>query len=604
MGAVFEALSIKLNAIKKEKEVTPTPVVAPSSTAASDVSSFRDRVRAVAGAAAAGAVGQSATPAPAGRSANRTVAAAVAAAANAAEAAAVGQPTTPEANAFRERLRAVADAAAGGRSANGTVAAAVAAALPEIKEKFIPPPLLSDIEELRKKKDSARETIIKDAEKKIDPSFERELQNFINDEPIILFNSEYIVDNKFVGVLVVWEDYRNASHYEVFKRNVFDSEPEFERVLFLDKQSLANERKYFEEYIINVLGFDALSFENIYVFFDDVVKQDRIYEYKIAASTVPSKASEIDYDLLLERSGFLPEQFIDRSSNLISVALTYLGDARLAWLISLVNETIPYFGATSSGASGPIELVRFGVGSSGTIPIPNNIVLIEKIILESISLFGVKNTIKHLLEVLGGASSVFIDSFVDAIDEVKNVFSPKLFGDALQKKIPAFKLLLNLASSFSLDVQKIIPVSLPVESGNISITSVANLTVAFDFLNRTIISIQYSQNPDRLSALRLLEEASKTTGTRDGVNLYVIALKEAREKILQLKLPDVLVAGYLRPEPPPPEQVGHTQARKEAVTNSGFGARVDNVQISAVQRFSSHEQAIKALSSLNSGEVL
>src|SRR3990167_10109269 len=69
--------------------------------------------------------------------------------------------------------------------------------------------------------------------------------NFVDLEPKILFITEYIVGDEYVGLLIVWERYFNATHYEVFKRNVFGFKSDFERILFLDSNSLSEERAHY-----------------------------------------------------------------------------------------------------------------------------------------------------------------------------------------------------------------------------------------------------------------------------------------------------------------------------------------------------------------------
>src|SRR3990167_8045388 len=110
--------------------------------------------------------------------------------------------------------------------------------------------------------------------------------NFVDLEPKILFITEYIVSDEYVGLLIVWEKYFNATHYEVFKRNVFGFKSNFERILFLDSNSLSEERAHYMDYINNVLGFSSVSESDVYVVLDTFVKQDRIYEYKSVQNNI------------------------------------------------------------------------------------------------------------------------------------------------------------------------------------------------------------------------------------------------------------------------------------------------------------------------------
>ena len=67
----------------------------------------------------------------------------------------------------------------------------------------------------------------------VDEDFKK-LENFSNKQPNLLFVCDYVVEDKSIGSLIVFEQHLDATHYEVFKKNKFDNEPKFERIKLLD----------------------------------------------------------------------------------------------------------------------------------------------------------------------------------------------------------------------------------------------------------------------------------------------------------------------------------------------------------------------------------
>lgn len=140
--------------------------------------------------------------------------------------------------------------------------------------------------------------------------FEKTAQNFSQTSPQILNLIEYVVDGVFVGVLIVWKKFLNSTHYELFKKNLFREYANYERILFLDTVSLTAETDRFYQYVKD-LGF-VLNKSDIYIVLDTLVKDDRIYEYKIKANYLPSKVTEIDYDFILESKNLLQKVSVER----------------------------------------------------------------------------------------------------------------------------------------------------------------------------------------------------------------------------------------------------------------------------------------------------
>ena len=276
--------------------------------------------------------------------------------------------------------------------------------------------------------------------------FERLAKNFIKDKPDILFVSEYIVEGEFIGSLVVWEKYKDSTHYEIFKKNLFQSEASFERVVFLDKRNLENERDEYRSYIQETLGFNDLDFDNIFIILDDRTKQDRIYEYKIRAARVPKKAEEVDYDLIFEGKGLLSETMLDSvvPISLFQFSLSKLGSEKLSWTVSLLNEGVRLFGKDVLNKA----LTESIAQEDGSIRIfhakdPEKII---EAIKDSISLFGSEDTFSHILDILSGVPADIKTYFLGSIDKSRDVFSYDTFNNIIKDRFAKDAYLSNFSS--------------------------------------------------------------------------------------------------------------------------------------------------------------
>lgn len=315
---------------------------------------------------------------------------------------------------------------------------------------------------------------------------ENEQRNYILNRPDMLFVSEYVVDNEFIGYLVAWEDYSNSTHYEVFKKNMFDArDKDFEKILFLDRETLQKETDDFYDYITNTLGLSEFTKSNSFVILDDVVKQDRIYEYKIKAARIPFSADKIDYDLILESRGGLSKPATPGGRFVLyNAGLTHFDSKIKSWLISLVsdNDFYNFFGRSSI----------FGAPSR-TIPYVRPLMEddVKEILVDSIFLFGIKETYRHLLFLLGGLSETFIDIFIKAIDEEKLNFNYSNFFDWYRREFS------NLASVVSSN-KSVKPtdrillksgdyISLSQPTNFKSLTSLEDIGKILDYVNRVLI---------------------------------------------------------------------------------------------------------------------
>ena len=226
--------------------------------------------------------------------------------------------------------------------------------------------------------------------------FDRTTKNYINSEPQILFVSEYKVDDKQAGVLLVFEKFFESTHYEIFKRNIFSTNSEFERILFIDSKNLEDERKNYISYIKDILGFSNMDENNIFIYHDNELKSDRIYEYKIRATFVPRIVDEIDYDSILESKDLLKTiQLVTSTANIFNFSTFSLGSDEQAWIISLLNEKLMFFGKLAK------EPLRNFINVGDVILVPSSVEDVMKIINDSVILFGVKNTVSRLIGLIG-----------------------------------------------------------------------------------------------------------------------------------------------------------------------------------------------------------
>ena len=357
----------------------------------------------------------------------------------------------------------------------------------------------------------------------VKPNFERFAKNYISDEPDILFTAEYIVEGKRAGILVVWEKYYDSTHYELFKRNVFKSAADFERILFLDTQSLEEERGHFIDYIRNTLGFTDINENNIYIFLDDLVKEDRIYEYKVSGARLPKSASEVDYDMILESKDLVNPVEVARGSSatIFSFAGANLGSTDLAWIVSLSNDDLEFFG--QAGHENAIAQMISPNASDGKLLVfvPKKIDDIMMILKDSLNLFSTKEVFKNLLESLGGLLTGFRDAFLNSVDEEEIVFSYDSFSADVKSKVPVFSMLLEISESDAANATtnlSSLSIVLPKETGTESLTSLDRLTKILKFVDETMIVLLYAQEEKTFSKLQEIYAAVAAKQQNDLAN--------------------------------------------------------------------------------------
>ena len=296
--------------------------------------------------------------------------------------------------------------------------------------------------------------------------FDRTTKNYINSEPQILFVSEYKVDDKQAGVLLVFEKFFESTHYEIFKRNIFSTNSEFERILFIDSKNLEDERKNYISYIKDILGFSNMDENNIFIYHDNELKSDRIYEYKIRATFVPRIVDEIDYDSILESKDLLKTiQLVTSTANIFNFSTFSLGSDEQAWIISLLNEKLMFFGKLAK------EPLRNFINVGDVILVPSSVEDVMKIINDSVILFGVKNTVSRLIGLIGELDKSIKKIILESIDETTLSFSVDNIKDALLKEYPGIDFKSELVSSIL------------NRSGTKLLNSVANFSFLFNFIN-------------------------------------------------------------------------------------------------------------------------
>lgn len=355
-------------------------------------------------------------------------------------------------------------------------------------------------------------------EKKVDEVFERRSREYINSAPEILFVAEYRLEDQLVGALLCFKKFRHSTHYEVFKKNLFKPNSKFQRILFLHRKDLKEETENFVPYIRDVLGFTDINFDDVYIILDTQIKNDRIYEYKVSAAKVPSLAEKVDYDLILESKDLLNQSTISDSSNatLFSWSGVVLGSNDLAWVLSVVNEGITFFGRAAAEQSlrGLIFKPKVVVGGVEVL-IPKNINDVLYIIQNSVSLLGARNTVEHIVNVLGGLPSEFVEPLLSSVDEDANTFSYESFRELLKTTTPVFQLVLEIAETQdteALDQLSQMSISLPMNEGTESLTTILGLSNVFKFINDTFISVTYSQENSsfqKLTEIRALIEINR-----------------------------------------------------------------------------------------------
>lgn len=321
----------------------------------------------------------------------------------------------------------------------------------------------------------------------------QKLNNFLDSQPHILFICDYIIDDQEIGALIVFQKYFDATHYEVFRDNKFDNDPEFERILFLNTEALKEETKRFLPYVRDILGFE-LDETNCFIVLDDNTKQDRIYEYFIRAAFLPNDIKQIIHTVTMKSKNQLKTVEVGSNQSVLSLATSLLSSKQLAWIIALLNPKIPFFGKSA------IDTKIFDIQKDILIPKNNDDLM--KIIKDSIYLFGAKITLSDLISDLGGTkkqtgtlNEEIIQIFVDSIDETRGFFSADFFRKKMIEVSSAFKLFSNISASSSEEEKRAsllaAGVVVPPVTGEISFNDLQKLSVILNLVRTIDYAITY-----------------------------------------------------------------------------------------------------------------
>lgn len=321
---------------------------------------------------------------------------------------------------------------------------------------------------------------------------------YIDNEPEILFIVEYIVDGVLKGALIVWEKYYDSTHYSVMKKNLFQSQAEFERILFLSQADLKEESKYFLSYIKDILGFKDIDEDNIFIMLDDKIKEDRVYEYQIIASQVPQKAEQIDYRLALRCNDLLNSIEFPSSRGIYSIAKSAMGSRDLAWIIGLVNIGVKFFGNIYAQPYVQDKLL-----------VPRETDDVLSLIKDSISLFGLKDTLKAIIDILGGVSLEIEEVFLDSIDTNRNVF----YYAPFKEKFVSATNIVSRYSKTSGELEELRDINFFIfnisNTSSENLMSIEGLSNVFNFINEVILITTHSQQDEGYEIL------AKTFGKKE-----------------------------------------------------------------------------------------
>lgn len=342
--------------------------------------------------------------------------------------------------------------------------------------------------------------VIKDTQ----PTFEKVSETFSKNRPTVLNLLEYIVEGENLGVLIIFRKFQDATHYEVFKKNLFRDNPKYERILFLDAVSLRQETDRFIKYATDLgLPLDPMQ---VYIVFDPLVKEDRIYEYKIKASRLAANETEIDYDFILQSRDALYTidlTNIASAGNLFDFAreAPSVNSANLAWAVALVNSNISFFGYQSTQ---PITQL------TQKILVPKNINNIMEILKTSFSFFGEVKSLVHMIKILGGLSKEFILAFQNSLSENDNTFSYTLFNSQLRNQISVFSVLVSISetkdNASALEELAKLSISLPNKIGVEYFTSITGLSNIFNYINAMYLAIIRTQQNGNAEEIRKIFE--------------------------------------------------------------------------------------------------
>lgn len=333
-------------------------------------------------------------------------------------------------------------------------------------------------------------------------SFEQALSDYINFSPELICVVEYVVGGEFKGVLLVWEKYFKSTHYEVYKKNLFNYNAQFERILFLDAVSLTEETQYYLSYVNDIVGLNVNK-EKYYIILDTNIKPDRIYEYKIKAFKVPTASSNISYGHILQSKLLTNSVVVNTNNNntIYDFAQATMANKDLAWIVALMNDNTSYFGMeplVKKMVDYNLPVDKFGQKFAYVVNDKKDIMTIFN---ESVSLFKITGTVQQLLLLLGGigVNIGFNKNIIASIDTNKNTFSYDRFRTLMLTRYVFFNTYLSLIGSTPLMIPtlsglKKLDSFVMKNTGSAPFSSIANITNILKFINGYYIVLSYYVN--------------------------------------------------------------------------------------------------------------
>lgn len=318
---------------------------------------------------------------------------------------------------------------------------------------------------------------------------------FSRNAPDMLFCAEYAPNGVLLGVVVAWENYYSATHYEVFKRDKLSALSEWKRILMLSSADLVKESLLFAPYITTTLGIGIKIPQHAYCIMDGDVTIDRIYEYKVIATVYPGPQNvavpvqNFHYDIIMSSHDLLRVISFDPSDTLGSAAVRAFGTEDYAWVLSLLNENLFFFGDAAFKRT--LGEVLKGKPSS-TLRVPKDFDDIVKIFIESVHEYGLRQSIFNILSHLYpvGENAGFFQSVNASFDATTNTFSFRSLSTRLAAQYAAYNKLISITDAKALPKE----ITLFEYDDMNDFNDFANLHLFVVRLNTIFLNVMYANN--------------------------------------------------------------------------------------------------------------
>lgn len=257
--------------------------------------------------------------------------------------------------------------------------------------------------------------------------------DFTKRKPQIIFTADYSPDGQSKGCIVGWKRIPDASGYVLTRRNIFD---QTEKSFVISNQDAQQALVPLSDYIKTwVLSFyENISDNLIYAYLDNTLSENQYYNYTVKAyqthnntknhifsiDTQPAPLSakqRTSIDSLLsdaaQTAGFADSSQNSGGANSDDVnpwpilAQVILGSARYDWILAAINSRAsvdrndPRASTREYSYLGARASFIFNQASAGTFVIPKNINDVIKRVNDSVTSFGVSQTIAEVLHETG-----------------------------------------------------------------------------------------------------------------------------------------------------------------------------------------------------------